>query len=515
MKTHLIHLEPFDDIVSVRDKMKWGKSGRILIIWPRSRDPLLNRRLDILLLRRQADELGAVLAFVSRDSQVKSYARELKIAVFKNTRQAQETRWPRHKPASIFHRSTQSYPGDPIGVPQDLHERREQVRQASPSQFTTVGPPWLEHPLARSAIFTLALMAVLAIGAALFPSARITLVPQQRTQELTFTAQTGPSIAVINPGGNIPSNTIRVIVEGSTTVESTGSIQFPDTAASGTAQFTNLTDVAVVIPAGTVLVAPQSSIRFVTLHSGQIPAQAGGSVDVEIQAVLPGRDGNLPPGSINAIEGDLGLQLTVTNRQATIGGRNQDLAAPTDEDRSRAIRELIDRLRETARAEIALQISEGDLLLTPAPLLSQTLEETHTPAGAEPSDILHTSMQLEFLALVVKRADLEELARRVLDSNLEPGFTPVAESIQVTNLGRPEADESGSARWPVQANRPIRALLAGTSPVSLILGQSPELAEQRLSAVFALAEPPEIELSPAWWPRLPFLGFRIEVLQSE
>ena len=88
MKTHLIFLEPFDDIISLRDKMQWGKSSRILIVWPRSRTPLLNRRLDVLLMQRQADSLGAQLAFVTKDSQARYYARELEIPVFANARQA-------------------------------------------------------------------------------------------------------------------------------------------------------------------------------------------------------------------------------------------------------------------------------------------------------------------------------------------------------------------------------------------------------------------------------------------
>ena len=65
MKTHVIQLEPHDDVISIRDKMSWAKTGRILLVFPaRVRSRFLT--LDLRLLQRQAESLGAQLAVVTR-----------------------------------------------------------------------------------------------------------------------------------------------------------------------------------------------------------------------------------------------------------------------------------------------------------------------------------------------------------------------------------------------------------------------------------------------------------------
>jgi hypothetical protein len=34
MKTQIIQLESHDDIISIRDKMGWSQTSRILLVWP-------------------------------------------------------------------------------------------------------------------------------------------------------------------------------------------------------------------------------------------------------------------------------------------------------------------------------------------------------------------------------------------------------------------------------------------------------------------------------------------------
>ena len=63
MKTQVIQLDPHDDGTSVRDKMSWAKSPRILLVYPR-RSRILARTLDLRLLQRHAATLGEQLAIV-------------------------------------------------------------------------------------------------------------------------------------------------------------------------------------------------------------------------------------------------------------------------------------------------------------------------------------------------------------------------------------------------------------------------------------------------------------------
>jgi hypothetical protein len=65
MKTQLIPLESHDDLISIRDRMSWAKTPRILLVWPKSeRIPL--RPLDLKVLQRHATSLGAQLGLVTR-----------------------------------------------------------------------------------------------------------------------------------------------------------------------------------------------------------------------------------------------------------------------------------------------------------------------------------------------------------------------------------------------------------------------------------------------------------------
>ena len=92
MKTTVIHLDQYDDINSARDKIRWGEAGRILLVRP-ANEPLLNRRLDLIMLRRECEELGAKVAVVSRDPDVRYNAPRLGIPVYKNIQKAQDTAW--------------------------------------------------------------------------------------------------------------------------------------------------------------------------------------------------------------------------------------------------------------------------------------------------------------------------------------------------------------------------------------------------------------------------------------
>ena len=81
MKTQVIQLEPYDDVISIRDKMSWAKTDRILLVIPR-RSKILARILDIRLLQRHAELVGARLAIVTRNVHLRLIAQELEIPVF-------------------------------------------------------------------------------------------------------------------------------------------------------------------------------------------------------------------------------------------------------------------------------------------------------------------------------------------------------------------------------------------------------------------------------------------------
>src|SRR5512141_2555823 len=93
MKTQIITLESHDDLISVRDRLSWAKTPRILLVWPKY-EKITLRQVDLKVLHRHATSLGAQLGLVTRARRVRVDAEALHIPVFESTGQAQRVAWP-------------------------------------------------------------------------------------------------------------------------------------------------------------------------------------------------------------------------------------------------------------------------------------------------------------------------------------------------------------------------------------------------------------------------------------
>lgn len=534
MKTHIIQLEQYDDIVSARDKMSWAKGERILVVWP-ERGRVLNRRLDLVLLQRQSTAQGAQMALVSQDPEVRYYAPRLGIPVFKSLRKAQRAAWrlPRRFRAGTKPGERLILPGQkmiqteplaesqiPPGLPGDemqiAQERLETGQRPLPPR--PVRPKTVEQPAARVGFFTLGVLALLAIAATLLPAATITLVPQTNVQEVMLKVQASPEIDQVDLTGAVPARWIEVTVEGRDATPASSSLLLPERPALGEVLFTNLTDQPVSIPEDTVVLSQgEARQRFAVTRSGELPAGPGETVLLPVRALRPGSQGNLPAGSLTAIEGLLGTQASATNPRACHSGSDRREPAPSPEDRRLLAERLHRSLEATAVQELQDGLAPGDLLLISTLELVETLEEKFEPTEGQPADLLRLNLRLKYRAQAALASDLNALAQAVFDANLPPGFEPVEGTLRVENLDAPKPAPGGSGaagaqqRWTLHAYRHILAQTPSSQAIQLVLGFDPEKARQRLQGELALEEPPEIRLDPGWWPRLPILPFRVGI----
>ncbi|MEW5869938.1 MAG: baseplate J/gp47 family protein [Chloroflexota bacterium] len=524
MKTHILQLEPHDDILSARDKLGWAQGGRILIVWPSEGKAtragrILHRRLDLVLLQRRCAALGAQLALVCRDPEVCFYAPRLGIPIFRSLRQAQNSPWrpprrfrnPENQPSSPFSAPLPSYSSSPL---------RGGLRGGDPISLrnTLIQPPPRLHPLLRLAAFSLAVLSVLSIAAALLPGAEIRLAPEQRTQQITIQAQASATDQSVLLSGSLPAQPVNVTVEARQSIPVSGSIWIPDQPAVGEVVFTNLTDQPVTIPETTIVRTLGSpALRFTVTRRGLVPAGPGQTLGLPVRCLTLGSPGNLPAGSLVAIEGQLGTQLSASNPQPTRQGADRKEPAPTEADRQNLASRLRQSLRQSALLELQASLQPGDLLLEDSLSLVEVLDETYSPAQAQPANQLSLSLRAEFQALRVSAQDLNFLAQAVLDAALPAGFEPSNGSLSIETLGPPvfQNGAAPTARWEMRASRRIQALLPPAQAVQLALGQAPGQAQQRLADGLPLAGLPEITLAPAWWPRLPILPFRITILEQE
>src|SRR5512137_1281491 len=106
MKTYVIQLESHDDPLSTRDKMAWSKAPRLLLVWPR-RGRILDRKVDLVVLQRHAQLLGAQLGIVTGDYDVRANAADAGIPSFSSVVQAQKGSW--RKPRSMRRANWRSF----------------------------------------------------------------------------------------------------------------------------------------------------------------------------------------------------------------------------------------------------------------------------------------------------------------------------------------------------------------------------------------------------------------------
>ncbi|MBL8120080.1 MAG: hypothetical protein JNJ78_21285, partial [Anaerolineae bacterium] len=87
-----VQLELADDVASVRDRLSFLRGQRVLLIWPEE-GTILTRKLDLVLIQREAMRRAIRLAVVTHDPQVVKHANELNISTFETIGASERGRW--------------------------------------------------------------------------------------------------------------------------------------------------------------------------------------------------------------------------------------------------------------------------------------------------------------------------------------------------------------------------------------------------------------------------------------
>lgn len=495
MKTQIITLESHDDLISVRDRMSWAKTPRILLVAPKF-EKIILREVDMKVLQRHAASLGAQLGMVTRVRRVRQDAESVGIPVFESTGAAQREPWiipyrrrfPRRPPAK------------------DLRSKRDQL----PADPDAEAGAWRARPLVRVGVFTAGVLSVFAIAAMFVPRAQVIIQPVTRIQSVVLPVTANPSVDSVFITGTIPAREKLIVVEGEQTVIVTGEGAIPQSKATGFVEFRNLTQAAQEIPAGTVVSAGE--VRFETTSGAAVEAGVGKKIEVAVRAVEGGLAGNVDAEAINIIEGRLGLLLSVTNLESFSGGRELSSLQASDADRERAKDLLTKFLDEEARTKFLNNVNPGDVLLEGTITPSQILMEEYTPPPGAASTTLTLTMQVEYSARFASASDLTELASLALNASIPPGFSPAAGALTLEPVNKPGLNEDGSARWAMKVERGIVQTIDPAQVTQLVFGHGTRKAQARLDEALPLESAPRIVMAPSWWPWIPILPFRIEVV---
>ncbi|MGB7874348.1 MAG: hypothetical protein WBL25_08175, partial [Anaerolineales bacterium] len=209
MKTQLIPLESHDDLISVRDRMSWAKTPRILLVWPKS-ERIALRPLDLKVLQRHAAALGGQLGLVTRHRNIRREAQAQGIPVFNSTGQAQRKPWPER---DLHRKRVRRHPR------QNLRETRRQVRAKEEA--------WRSHPVTRISFFSFGVLAVLAMASLFVPRAQVIVTPETDVQSVTLPILADPSLDSVFITGSIPSHELQVVVDGEAEASATGRVPVP------------------------------------------------------------------------------------------------------------------------------------------------------------------------------------------------------------------------------------------------------------------------------------------------
>jgi hypothetical protein len=500
VKTQIIQLEEHDDTISVKDKMDWSQTPRVLLVWP-ERGKIFRNRLDLLLLERHCSSHGSQLAILSKDPDVQFQAKQVGIPVFLDRKTAQLQPW--RKSFNEFRRKDLE---DQVEAPRefDFQDKKDLVHRKEI-------PVW-----GRIIIFTIGVIAVLVIAGLLLPSAEVTIPAEDNWRDLVIPITAKPEVNQVNISGLIPAQDLFILAEDQGSRPSSGQIPLPDEYAQGEVIFTNLTENPIQIPENTILsTGSESPVLFMTLSSGTTPEGSGEQITLQIRALDPGSSGNVESGQINWINHEIGADLSVNNPEPVSGGTDLQIPAPSSDDRRLLSASLLTDMEKSALIQAEGQLAANDILLSTTPYFIEIIEETFSPAEDSPGDTLIINKQVRFGFTFAAGDDLLSLANNAVNAlYIGNEYEPTLDSITLEHLSPPKPVSDQGFSWDLKLRWKEKKVLNNGEIIQLLLGKTPGGAETLLQTYLESQYPPDIKITPSWWFRLPAIPFRITITRE-
>lgn len=500
-----VQIEAQEDEASVRDRLSFLRGKNVLLIWPEE-GTALTRKLDLVLVQREAMRRAIRLAIVSHDSQVIKHANELNISTFETIGASQRGRWKRGRTKVSTRRHHK--PKDEL-EPEQLMDVASRVNAES---------RFMVPSLFRVVIWLLVLFAIGAILYLILPSAEVTIQLNEELIVVESTIIADPQATVVDlENGVVPARLQAIEIQETGQRETTGSQDLPDTFASGTVVIINESDEEILIPAGTIVRTSSSTpVRFITTIEATLPAGEGEQVDIPIEAAAEssGIVGNVEAGTINTIETEWADNVTVTNLTPTGGGESRSLPVVSQAD--------IDNLRGTVRQQLFTRaliemetfISDSEFLIEETLRITDEREDW-IEFSAQVGDVVDTvsmSMRAIIDAVVVnqmlgERVVFAALSREIRGRLIKP------DSIEYVRGGVSSIDENDRVTFTMTGSVTVVPDIDVNQISERIAGMSVDEAQAYLSANLDLKDgtQPQIQLNNSWNNSLPQLPMRITV----
>jgi hypothetical protein len=470
VKEQILTLERTDDLHSLRDKILRTQANRLLLVWPAPAESL-DRKLDLMLMRRWAGMVGADLVLVGADPPVRTLA---------------------------AHAGIPCYPDLTAAALAAISARKQPSSRPFAFQAARRRPP-LPKPPSRKHL-PLRLQVPVFLAALLFPGiAALITVPTAKIHA-AFPIRTVAASVTLAASACTP---LSLDVETSGRRTASGRILAPVAYSTGTVAVKNASDHPVNMPAG-LRITSESGIVFLSTTGFMLPPY--GTRTAEVRAVEPGSGSNLPAGALTRLDGQPSLFLSVSNPRATTGGASawRSAVSPADLDSLRS--DLTEQI--TAAGKTGLRDLAGPAMTLLEDSIQYLFDPNDSPEYAEHTavDTVGLSLHARATGLACPNGMLSSAAKSTLSAVLEAGETLFAETIahtvQSTASGQIRLSASGEA-----AQIPAEAELL---PALRLL--TPAAARTLLRTGYHAAGPVTIEIVPGWFPVLPLFPFRMEFL---
>lgn len=438
--TYSYYIRPDDLREDVIRKIATAEETRILLVFP-ARMRLHLRVLDLVLLRREAEHCSRQVAVATRNPLIRAQAQEAGIPSFATVARARRQMW-----AMKGKLLPGKFPEDGKRIP----------KAASPEQKRYF--PALDHRRWWEwGAFAAACLLLFFLVVFLSSRAEIMVHPAVGVQSISLTFTGSPKVLSADLSGHLPVREITLILDQEGSGTSSGTIDFPEEFAQGEVRLINLRDDSIDVPAGLLLQTTGTppvqfqTLDAITLSSGEESAQI-----VAVQAVEPGESGNVSAGSVQAVTGILGADLSVSNPEAISGGVTRTVLSPTQNDvddlRQQLLVDLLPQAREAFAADLDI---EHDWLVPTSVNMNEIISEEVTPNPGETADRFYLTLRVRYTAWMVSTSDLETTALQLLTASLDPGQTSIPGTLEITPSAEPRL-VNGEVRWNLMLRQSIQ-----------------------------------------------------------
>ena len=498
---HLIEVVPEEALATVRAKLAAAPERDVVLVVPRG-TKALRRAVGARVVARAVLDCRLRLAIVTRDAEVRHYAKEAGISVFTQVSGAERAkRWrtPRAEARQASPLATLSRRARP--------EITEAARPESRS--------WPERLLGVLLLLVL-LFGVGAASALLIPEGSVVVRPAKQAiaAEVRLAVQSG--LKDVDYGRvAIPGRIVTTIVQGTWSQPTTSRMDTPDQKATGVVLLINQLAAVLTLPVGTIVSTGSGvPVRFRTTAEAQLPGQRGATVSAPIEAIDPGPQGNVGAFLINTLPGLASSHVSVINEQPTQGGSVRQVGVVTQADKDRLRAGLLQRLDSEAHSALQNLLEPGEIAPHETLVQRRQFGEGYDKMLNEAADQLAMTLRVEYEELAFKGIDANRIALAGLQGVAPEGYRLTAEglSFEITSMG---LDDSRNLFLMVTTRGTAQAVLNARAVRSLVLGQTPQEAQRLLDENLPLAEPAYVRLTPGWSATLPRFAFRVRVSIEE